>query len=276
LQALGCGALLALALPSVGAPPPTTRDELICRANSAVTYSYWWGGSCWCADGCEPSNACDKGWCKGDCPQCQHGGMGADCSGLVNKVWQVPDPIAVTTCYHGDYVAADFQHTGPFWDGISRDELDRGDALASAGHVVLYHYGDKWGSMMVYEAKGCDYGIRHNIRTCSGYSASRRRNITSDSCEPRHDTKKCADGDVYWYDRCGQKNDKAEECDDNNPCTDDCKDGACVHTPASGACDDGDPCTVGDYCEAGKCSVKPEPPWTCMASEVILKPFSVR
>ncbi|MBM4398342.1 MAG: thrombospondin type 3 repeat-containing protein, partial [Deltaproteobacteria bacterium] len=94
----------------------------------------------------------------------------------------------------------------------------------------------------------------HNTRTAAGYTASRRNNIQEGpSCDPRHDTKKCSGGDVYWYDACGDKNDKAQECDDSNECTDDCKDGACSHTPRSGSCDDGDGCTVGDRCEGGKC-----------------------
>ncbi|MBI5609626.1 MAG: hypothetical protein HY902_12210 [Deltaproteobacteria bacterium] len=45
-------------------------------------------------------------------------------------------------------------------------------------------------------------------------------------------------------------------CDDKNPCTaDECDtaSGTCSHTPASGTCDDGDPCTTGDKCDAGAC-----------------------
>ncbi|MDY0002654.1 MAG: hypothetical protein RBU30_15265 [Polyangia bacterium] len=180
------GLLLALAVlltsaPAAAAPPWNTRDELICRAASAVGFSYYWGNSCWCASGCTRNTACGAGSCSGSCPSCTHyGTYGADCSGLVNKVWQVPNPIATTTCGHGPYVANSYKYDHTYWDVISRSSLQRGDVLASSTHIVVYHYGDPWGSMVVYEAKGCSYGIVHNWRTCSSlYSAARRINISS-------------------------------------------------------------------------------------------------
>lgn len=53
------------------------------------------------------------------------------------------------------------------------------DALAyndgSAGHIFLYEKGDAWGSMWAYEAKGCLYGIVHDLRTAtSAYKVIRR------------------------------------------------------------------------------------------------------
>lgn len=47
----------------------------------------------------------------------------------------------------------------------------------------------------------------------------------------------------------------AADCGDTDPCTvDSCVSGSCVQAAAaSGACDDGDPCTVGDACSAGGC-----------------------
>ena len=43
-------------------------------------------------------------------------------------------------------------------------------------------------------------------------------------------------------------------CNDNNPCTDDTNNGfACVFTPNTDPCDDGDSCTSGDHCSAGVC-----------------------
>lgn len=46
------------------------------------------------------------------------------------------------------------------------------------------------------------------------------------------------------------------QCDDGNGCTDDvCRpNGACVHTPNIGLCDDGDTCTSFDRCVGGSCS----------------------
>ena len=44
-------------------------------------------------------------------------------------------------------------------------------------------------------------------------------------------------------------------CDDDNPCTDDGCDaaGACLHTPNTATCDDGNACSTGDTCEGGSC-----------------------
>ena len=48
----------------------------------------------------------------------------------------------------------------------------------------------------------------------------------------------------------------ASDCGDADACTlDSCVSGTCVHGPATGgSCDDGDPCTVGDACNAGACT----------------------
>lgn len=164
-------------------PPWQTRDQIICRANSAVGYSYYWGGSCWCANGCN-DGGCSHGSCSGNCPNCTHSGSyGADCSGLVNKVWQVPNAIATTTCGHGPYTASRFTSNGPYWNTISRSNIQAGDTMASSTHVVIYHRGDAWGQPTVYEARGCSWGIVHNARSfSSSYTAARRINITSCQC----------------------------------------------------------------------------------------------
>ncbi len=51
-----------------------------------------------------------------------------------------------------------------------------------------------------------------------------------------------------------------QDCDDQNPCTDDlCSDFACLFSPADGqpACDDGDACTMDDTCLDGVCQGLP-------------------
>jgi hypothetical protein len=183
--ALALGAfLVAWAAPSAAAPPPMSRDDIICRAASGVGFSYHWGGSCWCATGCSPNWSCSPGSCSGGCPSCTHSGTyGADCSGFVNKVWQVPNPIATTTCGHGPYTASSYTSSSSYWDAISRSAVQAGDTLASSTHIVLFHQGDPWGSLRTYESRGCSYGIVHNWRTCSSsYHAARRRNLIS-SCD---------------------------------------------------------------------------------------------
>jgi len=196
------GACALLGAPSTASadPPTNTRDEIACRASSGVGYSYYWGGGCWCQSGCSPNfGACSAGSCSGSCPSCSHSGTyGADCSGFVNKVWQVPSAIATNSCGHGNYVAASYTSSTSYWSVIDRSALQKGDVLASSSHVAVYDQGDPWGSMAVWEAKGCSYGIVHNWRTfSSSYSAARRINIDETSnceCDPGEtETEACGD-----------------------------------------------------------------------------------
>jgi MYXO-CTERM domain-containing protein len=181
-------AVVFVSAPGGAAPPLMSRDDIICRAKSGVGFSYYWGGACWCASGCSPNfSSCSPGSCSGSCPNCSHSGSyGADCSGYVTKIWQVPDPIATTTCGHGPYVAATYTKTTSYWNVISRANIQRGDSMASSTHVLLYEQGDPWGSMVAYEARGCSYGIVRNWRTCSSsYVAARRINLgTACACNP--------------------------------------------------------------------------------------------
>ena len=186
---LAVAALLAVAsvaAPSLANPPSNTREELICRAQSGVGFSYYWGGGCWCASGCSPDFSCSPGSCSGNCPSCTHSGTyGADCSGFVTKVWQVPSAIAVNSCGHGPYVAASYTSSSSYWSVIDRSSAEAGDAMAYSGHVLIYESGDPWGYMWAYEASGCAVGIVHNNRSCSNsYNAARRINISSGECSP--------------------------------------------------------------------------------------------
>ncbi len=55
---------------------------------------------------------------------------------------------------------------------------------------------------------------------------------------------------------CNLCGDAATRCNDNNSCTTDtcvADTGACVNTPNTIACDDGNPCTTGDICSNGAC-----------------------
>ncbi|HQF23772.1 MAG TPA: hypothetical protein PL065_09950 [Polyangiaceae bacterium] len=183
----GASALVLLAVSAVAAPPLMSRDDIICRAKSGVGFSYYWGGACWCASGCSRNFSCPAGSCSGNCPNCTHYGQyGADCSGYVTKIWQIPNPISVSTCGHGPYVASMYTKTSSYWTVISRNSLQPGDSMASSAHVLLYEQGDPWGSLVAYEARGCSSGIVRNWRTCSGdYVAARRINLgTPCACTP--------------------------------------------------------------------------------------------
>jgi len=156
-------------------PPPTSSNPSIAtaisRAASGVGFSYYWGGGAW-----DP-NSSSHGACYGGCPDCTHSGTwGADCSGYVSKIWQVPGPVAVTERGHGAYNTTSYYENRTHWSQISRGDAKQGDVFVRRGHMFLYNSGDAWGSINAYEAKGCSYGIVRNNRTAdSSYIVIRRR-----------------------------------------------------------------------------------------------------
>jgi len=151
-----------------GASTPD-RDGAIVRAKEGVGFSYWWGHGRWLASGPTASTA---GSCSGSCPSCSHGGSyGADCSGYVAKIWQVPSSNSDISNDSHPYSTYNFVNETHGWHTVDRGGVKRADAMTynsgGAGHIFLYESGDGWGSMWAYEAKGCSYGIVHNIRTAS-------------------------------------------------------------------------------------------------------------
>jgi hypothetical protein len=147
------------------------------RAKSGVGFSYHWGHARWNPGGPTSST---RGACYGSCPSCSHSGVnGADCSGYVGKLWKVPSSNSDVTVDSHPYSTANFVHDTTLWHTVARSNAKRGDALVyninGAGHIFLYESGDGWGSMMAYEAKGCSYGIKHNLRTASSSFHAIRR-----------------------------------------------------------------------------------------------------
>jgi len=152
--------LLVLSIPAHAAIPTITRDQIISIAKSGVGCPYVWGGTCW-----DPAN---KKW------------KGADCSGYVTKCWQIPTATKTTDCVSHYYTTYTFLNSTTHWTKISRNDLLKGDALVyntgSAGHVILYYSGDKWGNAQVYEARGTAYGIIYRTKYVDSSYAARRRN----------------------------------------------------------------------------------------------------
>jgi uncharacterized protein YraI/predicted small lipoprotein YifL len=171
--------------PAMDAGTPTTTppgvapevSQMFSLARSAVGYSYYWGHGSWGTDGR------DHGSCSGSCPSCSHTGRyGADCSGFVAKVWQIPSASPVTTDRH-PYSTYNFVNSTTHWSRVARTAVRPGDALTyntnGAGHIVLFESGsDPWGSVWTYEARGCATGIVHNLRTVgSNYVGIRREGL---------------------------------------------------------------------------------------------------
>ncbi len=171
------GAYLKLvSSPSTGGGS-SARDAAIVRAQAGVGFSYWWGHGRWLSTGVTSGT---KGSCTGSCPSCSHGGSyGADCSGYVAKIWQIPSSNTNLATDSHPYSTATFVGSNSQWTTIARDSAVKGDALVynsnGAGHIVLYESGDAWGNFWTYEARGCSYGIVHNLRSVtSAYKTIRR------------------------------------------------------------------------------------------------------
>lgn len=176
------GGWLRVESPTVGDSPPVAdaRKEMIGRARSGVGFSYWWGHGRWLPEG--PSSA-TRGACMGSCPNCSHSGSyGADCSGYIAKIWQLPGWNDDLSQDAHPFSTWNFYNEESSWRGISRNALQPGDALVyrsgSSGHIALYESGDGWGSMWLYEARACATGVVHNLRSLDGsYKAIRRAGL---------------------------------------------------------------------------------------------------
>lgn len=204
---LGLLVLLASAV-AHAAPPSATRDQLICRAKSGLGFSYWWGGGAWCTNGCSPDYSCGKGNCvphagSTGCPKCSHSGStGADCSGYVARIWNVPSEKPLKTNYH-PYSTYQFYWNKTHWDHIDKSAAKKGDALTyrkltsggsdcansssctGGGHIVIYESGDPYGYSHVNHAKGCLPDIIYeNKYIDSKYRARRRHNLIEGECTP--------------------------------------------------------------------------------------------
>jgi hypothetical protein len=85
----------------------------------------------------------------------------------VAKAWSL-GPLALSDDAH-PYTTYNFRYETQHWSRRDRGSLREGDALvynsSGAGHIFLYAGGDRWGNMWAYEARGCRYGIVHNLRT---------------------------------------------------------------------------------------------------------------
>jgi hypothetical protein len=97
----------------------------------------------------------------------------------VAKVWGIPSNNTDTTVDSHPYGTIHMVGSGSNWATVSRSSIQKGDAMVynqnGAGHVFIYESGDAWGSVWAYEARGCSYGIVHNLRTVtSAYKGIKR------------------------------------------------------------------------------------------------------
>jgi hypothetical protein len=149
-----------------------SRDGIINTAAAFVKFSYWWGGARLKA-GSKEYGKCHSATTSG-----HSGPYGADCSGYVAKVWQLPEAMPFEENKH-PFSTYSFKNQSNHWKSIARGDAKRADAMVynsnGAGHIFIYESGNPWGQAWTYEARGCSYGIVHNLRTISSSYAARRR-----------------------------------------------------------------------------------------------------
>lgn len=142
-----------------GHTPIGNRDieSIISRARSGVGYSYHWGESSWRADGT------NKGTCKDRKEDEIHG---ADCSGYLAKVWQVPRPSELEEEFH-PYTSSAFSADSEDWKIVDTgaEPLRRGDAIWVPGHVIMFDELLPKGQVMAFESANCKTGIVHRARS---------------------------------------------------------------------------------------------------------------
>jgi cell wall-associated NlpC family hydrolase len=163
------GAYYVLAPAAAVAADPTARTAALQRARAGVGFSYFWGHGRLRPEGPTSSTA---GACYGSCPNCSHNGSyGADCSGLVDKVWQLGANNTDLTVDNHPYGTWHFVNQQVQWKPIARSAVQPADAFVynngTSGHVFLYESGDAWGSVWAYECRGCNDGCVRNLRSAS-------------------------------------------------------------------------------------------------------------
>lgn len=156
-----------------------SRSGVLRTARAYVGFSYWWGGARL------PYPHRTRGASRGRCYRSSYSGhrgrYGADCSGFVGDVWQLPAFHSFTSGAH-PYSTWHFYHRRTRWRAVSRHSSHSADALvyrsSRGGHVLILQRWSGWGRAYTYEARGCRYGIQHNLRTLSSrYVARRRRGL---------------------------------------------------------------------------------------------------
>jgi hypothetical protein len=165
---------LTMAAPPAHAMTPITRAEIVSRAYSALDTPYAQQGVH--IKSYQPDESFNEG--KQNCGDEPY----IDCSGLLQKSWQVPDQMYPGEVPSLQYNAKTFYSCGTgLWYEIPKSSLQRGDALVSTGHATVF-LGTWNGQWWVIEAAGTATGTvcRPFPYNSSSYKAIRRANIEGD------------------------------------------------------------------------------------------------
>lgn len=189
-----------------------------CKAGKCEYVALKAGGVCKDGDKCQKASVCAAGKCvAGALEDCSDANPCTTdgCNPKTGCVWE----SSVSACNDGNACTADDNCASGKCKGVVKT------ALCDDGNACTKDACDP--------TKGCQH------------------EPTSGACD---DGNICTKGESCEVGKCvGGSN---EQCNDNKPCTiDNCdpKTGKCSWSGKSGACDDGNECTTGDYCKTGAC-----------------------
>jgi hypothetical protein len=158
-------------------PYHLTRPGIEATGRAFVGFSYWWGGARL------PNPWQTAGKSRGSCHSSTYNGhsgsYGADCSGFVGMIWQLPTARSFESAAH-PYSTYQFYYDRTYWSAVDRGSVRKGDAMvyrgSGGGHIFVTTSVSSWGKHHAVEARGCSYGIVANLRSVSSSYRGRRRN----------------------------------------------------------------------------------------------------
>ena len=266
-----------------------TPNSAVCSdGNPCTSGEACQGGSCvgGKAVACDDGNACTSDACDPKTGGCNHSNNSAPCSdgnacsegdvcgggscqSGTAKTCGDGNPCTTDTCNPATAACSNSANAAPCSDG---DACSVGDACSGgackAGAAKVCADSDTCtndacdpasGNCVFKPITGCG-GNCAKAGDCSDSNVCTDDACVSGKCAFPANTASCSDNNACTLgDACSGgacKPGAAKGCNDGNPCTNDSCDpqsGACVQTPNTAVCDDGNACTAGDVCGSGAC-----------------------
>ncbi|MDI6817005.1 MAG: hypothetical protein QME41_07430 [Actinomycetota bacterium] len=193
-------------------PPYMDGYEIMARAFTALLYGqssgvdYEWGGESWWPFGAEGTgralNATGgfNNWVYA---------YGTDCSGLVDKCWEVPHtfyyPGEIDGTGYARYTVASLRGSSSYWGSVSRASMQQGDIYLSSDHAMIYVDGNPSGSPSLIHASSSRDCVRYESWYVDPavFDLTKRRTYRNDTTgEIKMDNPSA----TYWHDDFGWLN----------------------------------------------------------------------
>jgi len=186
-------------------------DEDNCDGGNAVSTS------------CEQTSYCEVGVCVSSEGKCSDGVAKTTCESL-DYEWHEGSSLDYDVCQKECCVIAEYQcsyttedHCGYLIEDLEDIELDWRDVDSEADCSNICRSSDKGCCVTSDSCSYTTYGLCEDpdidLNTGTGfYEEEYCADLGACACVS-HDTKRCVDEDVYWFDSCGNQEDVAEDCD---------------------------------------------------------------